>query len=109
MNSQLAQKLENMLREACPYASGQLESSIQMLQLNANEWIILIGNESGSINGTPSEQYAHITNDYPLIGWSKKEQKFTTPNRNYHWVNKTIKKWADENMLQFQLEGDEYE
>ena len=91
------------MRQNCPYDTGQLKTSIQMLQLNEQEWVVLIGNENGNINGTPSEQYAHITNDYRTLG------KYGKPNRNYHWVNKTIKKWAEENMLQFQLEGDEDE
>ena len=55
------------------------------------------------MNGTPSNVYASITNYAKTLGKNGK------PNRNYHWVNKTIKKWAEENMLQFQLEGDEDE
>lgn len=98
-----------MLWENCPKDTGQLKASIQAMQINANEFQVLIGNGTAYQRKVPSEVYAHITNDYPLIGWSKKEQKFTTPNRNYHWVNKTIKKWAEQNMLQFQLEGDEDE
>lgn len=98
-----------MLQEASPYATGQLHDSIQPLFLNDKELIVFIGDGTAVQRRIPSEAYAHITNDYKMIGWSKKEQKFTTPNRNYHWVNKTIKKWAEENMLQFQLEGDEDE
>ena len=98
-----------MLHEASPYATGQLHDSIQPLFLNDKQLLVTIGNSTAYQRKVPSEVYAHITNDYPLIGWSKKEQKFTTPNRNYHWVNKTIKKWAEENMIQFQLEGDEDE
>jgi hypothetical protein len=90
-----------MLREACPYDTGQLKQSIQMLQLNEKEWIVLIGNESGNINGTPSNVYASITNDARTLG------KYGKPNRNYHWVNKIIKKWAEENMIQFQIESDD--
>lgn len=98
MNSQLAQRLVNTLREACPVDTGQLRTSIQMLQLNDKQWIVLIGNENDSINGTPSEQYASITNDYQTLGKNNK------PNKNYHWVNDAIKKWAEENMIQFQME-----
>lgn len=98
MNSQLAQRLVNTLREACPVDTGQLRTSIQMLQLNDKQWIVLIGNENDSINGTPSEQYASITNGYQTLGKNNK------PNKNYHWVNDAIKKWAEENMIQFQME-----
>ena len=101
MNSQLAQKLVNKLRERCPVDSGQLRASVQMIQLSANQWEVIIGNASGNINGTPSEKYASITNFNATLVKNKK------PNRNYHWVNKAIKEWALENMLQFQLEGDE--
>lgn len=73
-----------------------------MVQLNENEWLVVIGNDNGSINGTPSNVYAHITNDYQTLGNG-------ASNRNYHWVNKTIKKWAKENMIQFSLESDDDE
>ncbi len=92
-----------MLWENCPKDTGQLKTSIQAMQINANEFQVLIGNGSGAINGTPSEQYASITNFAKTLGKNGKA------NRNYHWVNKTIKKWAEQNMLQFQLEGDEDE
>lgn len=101
MNSQLAQKLVNKLKEKCPVDTGQLQFSIQMLQLNEREWEVIIGNASGNINGTPSERYASITNFNATLGRNKK------PNPNYHWVNKAIKEWATENMLQFQLNGGE--
>lgn len=101
MNSQLAQKLVNKLRERCPVDTGQLRASVQMIQLSANQWEVIIGNASGNINGTPSEQYASITNFNMTLGKNKKK------NKNYRWVNKAIIEWAFENMLQFQLEGDE--
>lgn len=97
MNSQLAQKLENKLREKCPVDSGQLRASIQMRQLDARNWEVIIGNASGNMNGTPSERYASITNFSVTLGINKK------PNPNYHWVNNAIKEWATENMFQFQL------
>lgn len=84
-----------------PYDTGQLNMSIQMLQLNEREWVVLIGNESGNINGTPSNVYASITNDAITLGKNGKA------NPNYHWVNKILKKWSEENMLQFELEGDD--
>lgn len=103
MNSQIAQKLVNKLREKCPVDTGQLKVSIQMIQLNEHEWEVLIGNESGNINGTPSERYASITNFNRTLG------KYQKMNPNYMWVNKAIKEWALENMLQFQLEEEEDE
>ena len=97
MNDQIAKKLENKLKEKCPVDSSQLQFSIQMKQIDANNWEILIGNASGNMNGTPSEKYASITNFSSTLGINKK------PNPNNHWVNKAIKEWATENMLQFQL------
>jgi hypothetical protein len=92
-----------MLWENCPKDTGQLKASIQAMQINANEFQVLIGNDYGGMNGTPSNVYASITNFAQTLGKNDK------PNRNYHWINKTIKKWAEQNMLQFQLEGDEDE
>lgn len=92
-----------MLWENCPKDTGQLKASIQAMQINANEFQVLIGNDYGGMNGTPSNAYASITNFAQTLGKNDK------PNRNYHWINKTIKKWAEQNMLQFQLEGDEDE
>lgn len=92
-----------MLWENCPKDTGQLKASIQAMQINANEFQVLIGNDYGGMNGTPSNVYASITNFAQTLGKNDK------PNRNYHWINKTIKKWAEQNMIQFQLEGDEDE
>ena len=103
MNSQLAQKLVNKLREECPVDTGQLRLSIQMIQLDERNWEVLIGNASGNINGTPSERYASITNFNRTLGRNK------ALNENYHWVNDAIIEWAFENMIQFQLEDDEDE
>ena len=91
----------NMLQEASPYATGQLHDSIQGLQLDANQWIVTIGNGTAVQRRIPSEVYAHITNDYQTLG------KYGKRNRNYHWVNKTLKKWAEQNMLQFEIESDD--
>lgn len=103
MNSQIAQKLVNKLREKCPVDTGQLRLSIQMIQLDERNWEVLIGNASGNINGIPSEQYASITNfSRTLVGSGRR-------NPNYHWINDAIKEWATENMIQFQLEDDEDE
>lgn len=92
-----------MLWEACPYDSGNLQKSIQLVPLNEKDWLVIIGTEGDNQIGKSSIEYAHITNDYKTLGKNNK------PNRNYHWVNKVLKKWAEENMLQFQLEGDDYE
>lgn len=98
----------NMLRDRYildnyPYDTGQLNASIQMMQLYEKTWVVLIGNASGNINGTPSNVYASITNDAKTLGKNGK------PNRNYHWVNKILKKWAEQNMINFQLESDDDE
>jgi hypothetical protein len=90
-----------MLRETSPYATGQLRYSIQPLQLNDKQWLVTIGNGTAIQRRIPSEAYAHITNDYQTLGKNNK------PNKHYHWVNKTIKKWAEENILQFQIESDD--
>lgn len=90
-------------RDIVPYDTGQLQQSIQCIQIDEKTWQILIGNDSGSINGTPSNVYASITNDARTLGKNNKL------NKHYHWVNDTIKKWAEQNMIQFQLEGDEDE
>ena len=103
MNSQLAEKLVNKLKEKCPVDTGQLKFSIQMIQLDANNWEVLIGNASGNINGTPSEKYASITNFNATLGKNKKK------NENYRWVNKEIIEWAFENMLAFEMEGEDDE
>jgi hypothetical protein len=92
-----------MLQEASPYRTGQLHDSIQALQLDENTWEITIGNDGTAKHETPSNVYASITNFNRTLGKNGK------PNKHYHWVNDTIKKWAEENMLQFQLEGDEDE
>lgn len=92
-----------MLFEASPYKSGTLRGSIQMFQLDANTWQITIGNEGDNTTGKASIEYAHITNDYKTLG------KNNVPNRNYHWVNKVLKRWAEENKLQFELEGEDDE
>ena len=90
-----------MLHEASPYATGQLHDSIQPLFLNDKELIVTIGNGTAYQRKVPSEVYASITNDYQTLG------KYGKRNRNYHWVNKTIKKWAEQNMLQFEIESDD--
>lgn len=103
MNDQIAKKLENKLKEQCPVDSSQLQFSIQMKQLDAKNWEVLIGNASGNMNGTPSEKYASITNFHATLGKNKKK------NENYRWVNKAIIEWAFENMLPFEMEGEDDE
>lgn len=90
-------------RGVVPYATGQLHDSIQKHQLDEKTWIITVGTGTAAQRKVPSEVYAHITNDYRTLGKNGKT------NKHYHWVNDTIKKWAEENMLQFQLESDEDE
>lgn len=101
MNRDLAELLVKELRERCPEASGQLKTSIQLLQVNERDWLVLIGNDNSSINGVPSNVYASITNFSKTLGKNGK------PNRNYHWVNKAIKRWFEQNKLQFNTNGDD--
>ena len=100
MTFELANKLFIKLQEACPRDTGQLQASIQIVQLSENEVTIVIGNEDGSINGTPSNVYASVTNDAQLLDWQGKK----IPNPNYHWVNAAIAEWAKENMVAMNLE-----
>lgn len=103
MNRDLAELLVKELREASPYKTGQLHDSIQLLQNpdDPESWIILIGNDSSSYNGVPSNVYASITNFSKTLGKNGKA------NRNYHWVNKAIKRWVEQNNLQFNINGDD--
>ena len=101
MNRELAEFLVKEIRERCPEASGQLKTSIQLLQVNERDWLVLIGNDNSSINGVPSNVYASITNFSKTLGKNGKL------NDNYHWVNKAIKKWVEQNKLQFNINGDD--
>lgn len=101
MNRDLAELLVKELREQCPVDTGQLKTSIQLLQVNERDWLVLIGNDNSSINGVPSNVYASITNFSRTLGKNGKA------NRNYHWVNKAIKRWVEQNKLQFNINGDD--
>lgn len=91
MTFELAMRLRNALHEACPYDTGQLQLSIQPAPSgNTLRWVIVIGNNDGSMNGTPSNQYAAFTNNATTLKCGKE-------NPNYHWANDAIKKWANDN------------
>ena len=98
MTYELAMKLRNALQEACPVDTGQLRLSIQPVQGNELRWVIVIGNDDGSINGTPSNRYAAFTN-------FARSLKNGRSNPNYHWANNAIKKWARENGIQIALDA----
>lgn len=91
MNKDLAELLVKELREACPVDTGQLKTSIQLLQVNGKDWIVLIGSENSSIRGIPSNVYASYTN-------------YRKGTRTYHWVNKAIKRWVVNNNISFNME-----
>ena len=103
MNNQLAQRLVNLLQERSPYYTGQMHDSIQGHAIDDKHWFVTVGDGTAAKHKVPSEVYASITNDARTLGKNGKA------NRNYHWVNKAIKEWAEQNMLQFQLESDEDE
>ena len=96
MNKFLADLLVEELRVACPIDTGQLKKSIQLLQVNAKDWVVTIGDENSSIRGVPSNAYASYTN-------------FVRRYSTYHWVNRAIKRWAVNNALQFNVDIDEDE
>lgn len=91
MDYQLAQKLAFKLRVKCPYDTGALRASITNAQGNPKRWIITIGNEDASINGTATIEYAGLLNFKQVI---RNHQ-----NKHYHWVNKAIREWVEENKL----------
>lgn len=111
----LAEKLAYKLRQKCPIKTGALKASISRPQLNANEWVITIGNEDAAINGTPTIQYAATTNfAAQLKVFAKGKRKnpsipeFTViANPNYHWVNKAVKEWITENKLLLDIKSED--
>ena len=107
MKLQLAHELRNALLKACPVDSGALKGSIQQPQLNANSYIITIGNNSGKeVNGKcATNVYAGFTNDARYLKLRGKQ--FTNPN--YHWANKAIEQWAKQNAINIALETEEKE
>ena len=94
----LAEKLAFKLRVMCPVDTGALRASINNVQGNEREWLITIGNEDASINGTPTIQYAEMLNFAQII---KGHQ-----NKHYHWVNKAVLEWIQENKLHFEIQTD---
>lgn len=101
MDYQLADKLAQKLRIKCPYDTGALRASITNAQGNPKRWIITIGNDDASINGTATIEYAGLLNF-----------KATIKNRNnkhYHWVNKAVKEWVEENKLLLAVMSEENE
>lgn len=112
MTRDLAERLKNNLIAACPYRSGALQQSITIVQFTAKEFIIQIGNEGGAeINGgTPTNQYASITNQRFLKFRNRKtgETKITQ-NKNARWVNKAVDKWIKENQLNLAVLVDDEE
>lgn len=103
MNRDLVVKLGDKLRLYCPVDTGALKASISGVQGNEKEWIITIGNDDASINGTPTIEYARITNyaAYLTIRGNK------YPNPNYGWVNKAVNEWINENKLLLGLEEEQ--
>ena len=114
MEFSLAQRLLNMLIRACPIDSGALKQSITIVQYNATEFVIQIGNESGKeINGSSATNvYASITNDARQLRFRTKRSQnllIVKNNPNYHWVNKTVDAWIQENKLKLAVSTDELE
>ncbi len=102
MDRQLVLKLANKLRKYCPVDSGALKLSISSVQGNETRWLISIGNESGKeINGKCATiEYAAITNFARVLTIRGKNYN----NPNYHWVNKAVFEWVQENKLLFNVE-----
>lgn len=114
MDYKLARRLLNMLIRACPVDSGALKQSITLVQYNAKEFVIQIGNESGKeINGSSATNvYASITNNARHLRFRTKRSEnllLVKTNPNYHWVNKTVEKWIQANKLNFTITADEEE
>lgn len=101
MTYQMAMSLMNYLKYKCPFRTGNLQASIQAPQGTEKEWVIVIGNDDTSINGTASRTYASLLNDAKTItrkvktddGYIYKQYK----NRHYQWVNKAIREWINNN------------
>lgn len=97
MTYEMALSLMNFLKARCPYDTGNLQASIQAPQGTEKEWLIVIGNDDTSINGTASNQYASLLNDARTITRKVKTNDgfiFTTyENKHYHWINSAIREW----------------
>lgn len=94
MNSELVLKLVIKLIENCPVQTGQLKSSVQMLQVSPKEWMVLIGSYNATMRRIPSSQYASYTN-------------YDKNKRTYHWVNDTLAEWVKENQVDIALESED--
>ena len=105
MDRQLVEKLKEKLLLYCPVDTGALKASISGVQGNEKEWVITIGNEDASINGTPTIQYARITNYARTL--TIRGQQYSNPN--YHWVNDAIAMWATKNALKLNVAAEEAE
>lgn len=105
MDRRLAVALANKLRKYCPVDSGALKLSISSVQGNEKRWLISIGNESGKeINGSSATiEYAAITN----FAQTLKIRGKLYNNPNFHWVNKAVREWVDENKLHIGMETED--
>ena len=105
MDRQLVEKLKEKLMLHCPVDTGALKASISGVQGNEKEWVITIGNDDASINGTPTIQYARITNYARTL--IIRGQQYSNPN--YRWVNNAVFEWVQENKLLIGLEEENTE
>ena len=103
MDRNLVVNLANKLMAWCPVDTGALKASISGVQGNEKEWIITIGNDDASINGTPTIQYAAITNFATTLTIRGK----VYPNPNFGWVSKAVNEWLDENKMLIELQETE--
>lgn len=105
MDRQLVEELKEKLLLHCPVDTGALKASISGVQGNEKEWVITIGNDDASINGTPTIQYARITNYVRTL--TIRGQQYS--NHNYRWVNNAVFEWVQENKLLIGLEEENTE
>ena len=103
MDYNLVLDLGERLKKHCPVDTGALRLSIQKAQGNPKEWIILIGDNNAEISGTPTVQYAAITNFAQQIT-KRNGEKYNNPN--YHWVNKAVAEWVNVNKLNFKIRSE---
>lgn len=92
--------LLTILKNRCPVDTGQLKGSIQPVYMSSKKAIIVIGNGTANLRSIPSDQYAAFTNNVKTLKTGK-------PNRNYHWANKAIDRWARANLVNIKFENEE--
>ncbi len=92
MTFNLVTNLRQCIVNSCPVDTGQLRAHIQPAQGNETCWVIIIGQDSGEINGTPSNRYASITNDSRTVG------KYGRVNPNYKWLTNALDNWFKQNI-----------